>query len=248
MKCVEAQLHCHYLAVPQRKGPKGRTAPVLSALRAISPRFAEASGLLTSPHCTSASPTHLVASHSVDGAAAGGGIASSVSSCQPRRPAAVLSMLLNLFAKHLHPIMPVFDIAEALHSCTHVETITSRRYTFLLALCAATHLQLKLDANEEFRDLNAAGLGESLLAEARRTLCDFDPVENPTIESILTCFFLFSCYGNLNKQDHAWHNLSQSISFAISLNLHDERAYVALPHQEGETRRTIFWLLFVTER
>lgn len=90
--------------------------------------------------------------------------------------------------------------------------------------------------------------GEELLAEAVRARKDCDPVDEMSIESLLTSFFLFAAYGNLDKQDHAWFYLCQATSMVFTLGLHRESTYSELSAEDAEEKRRIFWLLFVTER
>ena len=90
--------------------------------------------------------------------------------------------------------------------------------------------------------------GDSLLAEAVRARREYDPIEHSNIDNLLTSFFLFAAYGNMDQQDYAWFYLSQSVSLANTLGLHRELTYASLGSSEAEEKRRIFWLLFVTER
>jgi hypothetical protein len=90
--------------------------------------------------------------------------------------------------------------------------------------------------------------GEELLAEAVRARGECDVLEELGTESLLTSFFLFASYGNLDRQDHAWFFLCQATSFAFSLGLHREATYAEYEIGEAEERRRVFWLLFITER
>ncbi|KAJ5299619.1 transcriptional regulator family: Fungal Specific TF [Penicillium atrosanguineum] len=169
--------------------------------------------------------------------------------CRPQRESsAVLLAHVTVFLKRLYPIMPVFDSSQVVKDCEQVETLSRSRYAFLLALCAATHLQLNLDVKQDHGVLQYSEHGRVLVAEALRALQEFDPIENLQIDSVLSSFFLFSAYGNMDQQDHAWFYLSQSISYAYALNLHREQTYASLPSAEAELRRRVFWLLFITER
>lgn len=90
--------------------------------------------------------------------------------------------------------------------------------------------------------------GEELLAEAVRARKECDPVDEISIESLLTSFFLFACYGNLDKQEQAWFYLCQATSMIFTLGLHREVACSEFSPEEAEERRRVFWLLFITER
>lgn len=237
-KCLEASLQCSYYTVPQRKGPKGRTARVLSTLPSLR-TYDEYSG--SSPSSSSPSTTCVTPPMVCD--------VFPPLPCRPQRESpTVLLAHVTVFLKHLYPIMPVFDSNQVLQDCEQVETLSPSRYAFLLALCAATHLQLNLDVKQDYGATQSSEHGKHLVAEALRALREFDPIENLQIDTVLSSFFLFAAYGNMDQQDHAWFYLSQSISYAYALNLHREQTYASLPSAEAELRRRVFWLLFITER
>ena len=154
---------------------------------------------------------------------------------------------VKLFLQNLYPIMPVFDTSAALLDCGSPETLSPERYAFLVALSATAHLQLNLD-EVSGTSADPGVSGENLINEAVQTLQQFDPLQAPHTDSLLTFFFLFCANGNLGKEHYAWHYLSQSISFAYILNLNKEASYANLSQSDAETRRRIYWLLFVTER
>jgi hypothetical protein len=163
---------------------------------------------------------------------------------------------VNVYLKYLYTIMPVIRPEQVLNDSREPEKLTPPRYAFMAALCAATHVQLKLDGADGVTDASltspvdgrSAMSGEELLIEAANARKECDVSENINIESLLTSFFLFAAYGNLDRQDQAWFYLSQSTSMAHTLGLHRETTYSELEATEAEERRRVFWLLFVTER
>ncbi|KAA8648812.1 putative C6 transcription factor (AmyR) [Aspergillus tanneri] len=174
-----------------------------------------------------------------------------------RLSAPVLLAHVNVFLKYLFPIMPVVQKEKLHQDCHQPQHLSSRRYAFLASLCAVTHIQLKLDgatsaSNPSHLQAGVDGRsvmsGEELLAEAVRARKDVDLVDEMSVESLLTSFFLFAAYGNLDKQDHAWFYLCQATSMVFTLGLHRESTYSDLSVEEAEERRRIFWLLFITER
>lgn len=181
--------------------------------------------------------------------------------CGPEPPQGRLSSLVliahvNVFLKYLFPIMPVFQADEVLRDSANPEDLSPPRYAFIVAMCAATHIQLKLDGNER-TDVTEDGMrpegqalmsGDSLLTEAVRARQQYDPIEYANIDNLLTSFFLFCAYGNNDQQNYAWFYLSQSVALANTLGLHREVTYANFGSSEAEERRRIFWLLFVTER
>ena len=180
----------------------------------------------------------------------------------------ILLAHVNVFIKYLFPIMPVVRREELKWDSHRPERVSPQRYAFLAALCAATHIQLKLDGGSDQLacgssissnsaatsastiDIDGQALmsGEELLAEAVGARNECDVVEEMDIESLLTSLFLFACYGNLDKQKQAWFYLCQTTSMVFTLGLHRESSYTRLSIEEAEEKRRIFWLLFVTER
>ncbi|KAL4919931.1 fungal-specific transcription factor domain-containing protein [Aspergillus aurantiobrunneus] len=169
----------------------------------------------------------------------------------------VLLAHVNVYLKYMFPIMPVVQKEELQQDCHHPRHLSSQRYAFLAALCAATHIQLKLDGTTPVADTshlqtgadgNSLMSGEELLAEAVRARKDCNIIEDMNVEGLLTSFFLFASYGNLDRQDHAWFYLCQATSMIFSLGLHRESTYSELGIEEAEQKRRVFWLLFITER
>ncbi|KAL3490807.1 fungal-specific transcription factor domain-containing protein [Aspergillus germanicus] len=169
----------------------------------------------------------------------------------------VLLAHVNVYLKYMFPIMPVVRREELQQDCHHPQRLSPQRYAFLACLCAATHIQLKLDGTTSVSDasqmhtgVDGSSLmsGEELLTEAVRARKECDPIEDMNVESLLTSFFLFAAYGNLDRQDHAWFYLCQATSMIFTLGLHRESTYSEMTRDEAEDRRRVFWLLFITER
>lgn len=169
----------------------------------------------------------------------------------------ILLAHLNVYLKYLFPIMPVVRPEQMRQDCERPKQLSLSRYAFLASLCAATHIQLKLDGDSSIpspEKLQTLGgdhslvSGEDLLREAERARRECYAMDNISIESLLTSFFLFASYGNLDRQKNAWFYLCQAVSMAFALGLHQESTYADLPSEEAEERRRVFWLLFITER
>ncbi|KAL2810597.1 hypothetical protein BJX63DRAFT_434113 [Aspergillus granulosus] len=273
-RCVDVSLLCAYTSIPRRKGPKGSSAHVLNSLRGLGTppqhQSLSATAVATATTTTrmnppsalilhssnledagSSSPTPSLAisqsSHSSTEHSALSLATSARGNLKRRILSTVLGAHVGLFLQHLYPIMPVID-SKLMADCSDPEALHPQRYAFIVALSAATHLQLNLDIGEyESPGYNLIS-GQDLINEAVRAVCEYDPLEHPHIDTLLTMFFLFCAYGNLNKSDYAWHYLSQTISFLQILKMDREEVYVGLPPVEVEVRRRVFWLVFVTER
>ncbi|KAG5765442.1 hypothetical protein H9Q72_006471 [Fusarium xylarioides] len=162
---------------------------------------------------------------------------------------------VRLFQRFLYPIMPVVD-DDILADAARLDDIPPSRYALILAICAATRMQLRLDKRIDNceNDLNAQIpaeprlTGDMLVNLAETSLRQYSVIDDTTLDSVLVSFFLFASYGNLNDPRHAWFYLNQSITLAQSLDLTKESGYYGLPAEQREKRRRVFWLLFVTER
>ncbi|KAL3458905.1 hypothetical protein BJX64DRAFT_265613 [Aspergillus heterothallicus] len=276
-RCLDVNLACAYTSIPRRKGPKGASAHVLNFLRGLGGEqptpglqnpFATAAATTTTTTTTttgpapapilpsiedggSASPTpSLAISHSSNSSTEQSALSLSASvhrRAKRRISSTVLGAHVGLFLQHLYPIMPVID-SKLMGDCSNPEVLHPQRYAHIVALSAATHLQLNLDIGKCDSSGEKLISGQDLINEAVAALCEYDPLAHPHVDTLLTMFFLFCAYGNLNKSDYAWHYLSQTISFLQILKMDREEVYVGLPSADVEVRRRVFWLIFITER
>ena len=91
-------------------------------------------------------------------------------------------------------------------------------------------------------------MGAALMDEVVRLRKSYDYIENPTVHTIITSFFLFgSCFG-LNKHNAGWCHLREATALAQILGMQDENTYLFSDPLESARNRRLFWLLFVTER
>ncbi|KAK1070757.1 hypothetical protein LTR74_003932 [Friedmanniomyces endolithicus] len=174
-------------------------------------------------------------------------------------PGNLLRVHVHLFLRWMLPIWPVVRPATIWQYCTDHEILAPKSYCLLLALCAATNIQLNLaptdslfddDAGDDGIDGVCAPLKKEYFLSAALAVRNkqLDIATAPDLETLLTSSFLFSAYANLDKHDEAWFYLSQTVSFVISLRLNDERTYSFLDAEAAEMRRRIYWHVFILER
>ncbi|KAJ5090240.1 hypothetical protein N7532_008924 [Penicillium argentinense] len=273
-KCQRLLLSCSYSDVLRRKGPKFRTLYPLAPVHPFYPDndIDPTTYQLSSPASPALADAQYASSHDVsdtlsqlpppDLVSSPDSTDSTAESARafphpPRLSPQILLAHVNVYLKYLFPIMPVVRGEELRYDSQQPDRLSSRRYAFLVSLCAATHIQLKLDGATPVPDpvrLQSLGdghslvSGEKLLEEAVRAHRECDVVEDIGIESLLISFFLFASYGNLDKQSHAWFYLCQATSMVFTLGLNRESTYAEYSVEESEERRRVFWLLFITER
>ncbi|KAK6506573.1 hypothetical protein TWF506_011478 [Arthrobotrys conoides] len=181
---------------------------------------------------------------------------------------------IRLFLEHIYPIMPVFDrnklVTDLELRVDDQGPLPLEEIAMFSALSAAVILQLNLTVEDENTaairtqsahiDLNvdvdeipntnklnsqAAAFFVSQSLSARQ---QSDFIDAPTVNWILTSFFLFSYHGQLERHTSAWYYLREAISLSLELKLHIEEPYSTRDPSESQRRKRIFWLLFVTER
>ena len=176
------------------------------------------------------------------------------SQSQHLQPAIVAHV--QIFMTYMYTIMPAVDCFQLTSDASNLHSLPLPRYALLLALCAVTRIQLRLDQDNPMEGAEAHPCmvgrqtmsGLDFLAAAERARRQFSLVDNMSQEAIITSFFLFVSYANIEKYEQAWFYLSQSITMAILLGYDRESPDMNLSPKDLNMRRKIFWLLFITER
>lgn len=70
----------------------------------------------------------------------------------------------------------------------------------------------------------------------------------PTLDMILTSFYMFACFFGIGEDEAAWFRLREAITLGQILKLHEPSAYEPIDHDERERRLRTYWILAITER
>jgi hypothetical protein len=177
-------------------------------------------------------------------------------------PRSVFVTYVELFLERLYPVFPVVD-PNALRAALQEDPLVAPHpippsvYCFLTALSAAVIVQLNVDAplpGFDSQPLGPEGMvpvsysAHVLASESLRARRECNFIECADEYTILTSFFLFAYYGNMERSRSAWYYLRESIGFALNLGLGEPETYLGLDTETQQRRRRLFWLLFVTER
>lgn len=176
---------------------------------------------------------------------------SSSATTRSRLCSATFVPYVKLFFEHLYPIMPVLDRHKYLESdlLLSQSLLASDEYALLCALCAATIVQLDADTAFPSTPVTLHQITADYLAlESIRERQEFDFIDSQNTTTVMTSFFLFSYFGNMEKGEKAWYYLQECISFAQSIGLDNEDAIETVNPVEKHWWRRLYWLLFVTER
>ncbi len=225
---------CTYNAIPQKKGPKGSRAKVLSELR-VNQRNAQ---LVTGI------PSDL-------------GIEGRIPSFAYNRtqgllPAGLVDSCIDFFFNHVYPSEPVLDRQKLQEAARKMERSTEA-YCLVVALCAFVILQANMEVPSsvallpEMAQMSNASIGQTLLEESVRIRGAYDYRENPTHSTVLTSWLYYASYFSLAKENTAWVYLREATTETQILGMHDEETYKQDP-LDLSRKRTLYWALFMAER
>ncbi|KAF2863324.1 hypothetical protein K470DRAFT_298015 [Piedraia hortae CBS 480.64] len=221
--CSAANLSCTFNAVPQKKGPKGSRAKIISALR-------ETRGHGSVLDMAQLSPSGM------------------------SRPSMLTDELMwsciEYFFVNLYPTQPILIRQDMVTAVAEMES-NVEAYCLVLSVCAYMLIQpnMTFTADGTKKSPQAdANFGNSLLQDVLRVRKNYNYVENCTIWSILTSFFIFASHFCLNKHNTAWFHMREATTLTHMMGLADEGHYALLEEQESIRQRRLYWLLFLTER
>ena len=123
--------------------------------------------------------------------------------------------------------------------------MTFESYALAAATCSAAIAQLRLPEHApDFTPVSSRTFAQE--AQLLRTC--FDYRERPTLDALLTSFFLHIYFSNADKLRSAAHFLRESLTYAQQMFLHHPDTYQSMACEEYELRLRIYWILFVSER
>lgn len=234
--CNTASLNCTYNAVPQKKGPKGSRAKVISALREdqklqslsaqvqnrlngipgppISPSLAPTPGLLTGD---------------------------------------MIRECLDFFFVNMYPQMPILSRQRIEQQAAYMDQNLDT-YCLMTSLCALTLIQpgMGIPGGDPYGldSMPGANIVSStvLMEETIRVRKGYDYTEAPTLNTLCTSYLLFACYYGLDMHEKAWFHLREAATMIHIAGMNREEAYAQLDPVDSSRRRRLYWLLFATER
>ena len=238
--CQQSSLICTFDAIPQKKGPKGHRAKIISRLREQQQRNQLSSHLqrgLDRVEATSSSSSSSVAAW----APTPGLLTTDV-----------VEACIAFFFENMYPTMPILDRGRLQRQRQDMES-SLETYCLIASLCAFMLIQpgMKIttigDADEDLaRDGTASG--QAMVDEVLRVRKAVNYVESPTVASVITSFFLFGSYFCLDKHNTAWFYMREATTLTDILGMGDESTYHTGDEIGNIRRRRLYWLLFVTER
>lgn len=155
---------------------------------------------------------------------------------------------MDVYFDRLHPTMPVFNRSTLFTKIYLREHRLSPLFgSMILALCAFAITQ-PIFISERPTSSSRERQAKILMNEAIKMRSSFDFGERPTLEAVMTSFFLFGSLFGTNQHNAAWLRLREAIDLAQTMKLNDSELYQgALGEEKGENLRA-YMVLLITER
>ena len=160
---------------------------------------------------------------------------------------------MDFFFVQMYPTMPIMHKEQIWRLAADMDA-SVEAYCLLCSFAAFMLIQpgIEMKGGQALKSLATAhpnpSLGTALLDEALRQRKHYDYIEKPSVNAVITSFFLFGCCFGLNKHNTAWYHLREATTLAQIIGMQDESTYSTGDFVDVSSRRRLFWLLFVTER
>lgn len=234
--CSSAQLSCTYNAIPQKKGPKGSRAKVISELRetqrqtSLSAKIQNRlNGIACPPSNTGLAPTPGLLSSEL------------VKEC------------VHFFFDNMYTQLPILERNQVEQQVLYMEQ-NRDAYCLMTSLCAYVMLQpgMTMPAGDPFNldMMPGANIVSSqlLLEECMRVRKGYEYLDTITLSTIATNFFIFGCYYGQEMHERAWYHLREATTMVSMAGMEKEESYAQLDAIESSRTRRLYWLLFALER
>lgn len=263
-RCEAASWDCTYLKTHGKSGPKGPRRTTEAAIRRLQERSkgthdegsrsnSETSfdaGSPVSTELTYLDPISLMSE--ADGEPkAWPDILSPTLSATPHEPQrisiACLSQYLDVYSARGYGIWPVVD-AEALTArlLTHPDDLEA--YALATAISAAIVSQFSMDDSGSPLEGHYRVSSGTFEMEAKKARNECDHLENVTVFSLLSSFFLHVYSANVGRMNASTVLLGEAIFKAHIIGLHKANHYEHMTAEQTQYALRVYWLLFITER
>ncbi|GKT46091.1 putative sucrose utilization protein SUC1 [Colletotrichum spaethianum] len=236
--CHTAQLSCTYNAIPQKKGPKGSRAKVISELRETQRQTSlsakvqnRMNGIPNPPGPVSLAPTPGLLSSEL------------VKEC------------IDFYFANLYEKMPILDRRQIDLQLPYMEQ-NRDTYCLMMSLCAFMMLQpgMSMPTGDPYNlDVMPGATivaSQLLLDETLQVRKGYDYLDNLSFNTLATNFFIYGCYHGLELHDKAWFYLREASTMMHLNGMSKEETYHGPQWENAESsrRRRLYWLFYIMER
>lgn len=224
--CTSAGLRCTYNAIPQKKGPKGSRAKVITELRERQ-RQAKMVSITDPPSSPSTQSSNLLSLE-------------------------MIAACIDYFFANLYPTQPILHRQKIADAVAQIE-YNVEAYCLISSLCGYMMIQPNMILPPEALlsssvPATSLELGQMLISETLKIRRNSNYIETPSVWSVITSFFLFGSFFCLDKHNTAWFHLREATTLAQIMGMHQEANYQSADWIADSRKRRLYWLLFVTER
>ncbi|RFU76345.1 c6 zinc finger domain containing [Trichoderma arundinaceum] len=234
--CSSAQLSCTYNAIPQKKGPKGSRAKVISELRETQRQTSlsakvqnRMNGIPCTPMSSSLAPTPGMLTSDM------------VKDCS------------QFFFDNMNSQAPILDRRQFEQQILYMEQ-NRDAYCLMASMCAFVMLQpgMTMPAGDPYNLDMVPGANiissQLLLEETLRVRKGYEYLDQITVNALATNFFLFGCYYGQEMHEKAWYYLREATTMIQMVGMNKEEYYMQFDVAEASRLRRVYWLFFVIER
>jgi hypothetical protein len=263
-RCAAASWQCTFLKTHGKSGPKGPRRTTEAAIKRLqehsksgheeSRSNSEASFDAASPSSTELpyiDPLPPINNADIDGSRWPDITSPTFSSAhqEPQRISiSCISQYLDIYQVRGYGIWPVQD-AEALTARLLTHPDDPEAYALATAICAAVVSQFSIDAEPGSPVEGHYRISSSVFErEAKKARIEADHMENITVFSILSSFFLHVYCANIGRMNSSTVLLGEAIFKAHILGLYKPGYYANMSPEQVQHALRIYWLLFITER
>ncbi|CAJ2510626.1 Uu.00g062510.m01.CDS01 [Anthostomella pinea] len=271
-QCANATLTCKREHVPKKRGPKRGHGRVINELRArekaprdpdsASNSDAENDGSFSPSR--SAAPTASLSPRESFVPRLRTSVSSSSASdhryaAEPQSPFSsdafrpnsrcyfhLIPRCVDLYYEHMYPIMPLLYMPNL--RATVARPLTPSDKNLVYALCALTSFHMSGKSTSPPGPPSWEMVGRFFLDECISVRQSYDFVEDLSLSSVISSFWLSTSFFEINQNRKSWYYLREAMTLALDLGLHDDATYVDMTSEEVLCRQRVFWILFVTER
>jgi len=230
--CSSAQLTCTYNAIPQKKGPKGSRAKVISELRETQRQTSLSARVQNKLHGLNSPPT--------------------IPSLAPTPGLLTPDLLkesIEFYFTNMYSIMPILDRQRLQNQALFMDQSLDN-YCLMTSLCAFMMFQpgMTIPGVDPLHFGANIMSGNMLIDETIRVRKGYDHLESPSLNTLCTSYLLFASYHSMELYDKAWYHLREATTLAVMLGMTNEDTYRNYDQCDGSRRRRLYWLLFMAER
>lgn len=163
----------------------------------------------------------------------------------PSLPIPLIQQYLDAYHERLYPVWPVVDRDEMILRIQDPED--AEAYALCTALTAVVLAHLKFNPADIGQVSHTIDNGW-VAGESERARASLRYHEKPSLELLLSSFFLHIFYANRGHVCRATVLIREAITLAQFLELDQAKHYKQLSKQEAQLHLRIIWILSITER